>query len=266
MKARASAHNVVRLGASVLLLAAALIDRSAIAGLPCRYRFSGSVSLVSNYVFRGITQTDGNPALQASAEFGQRYGLYAGAWGSNISWFSDGNPKSSVSMEIDLYLGWRHSLGQNWNVEVGLYRYQYPGSYGKLSGVVEPNTTEAYAGIGWKWLSFKGSYSLTNIFGVPDSGGTSYLLLSATVPFADHWLLNAHVGRQIYQGRNYALDVSNSDLYSYTDYEVSVTRKLSNGVSVTAAVTHANANRSGYTVRGKYLAANWFILSVKKTL
>lgn len=250
--------NVCAAAVVISLLAAFVPARAQTAGV------SGSVALVSNYVFRGLTQTDGNPALQGSLEFDDNSGFYAGAWASNISWFSDANPQSSVSLEIDLYLGWRHPLSRDWNADAGVYRYQYPGSYGSLNGVVKPNTTEIYAGIGWKWVSIKGYYSVADTFGVPDSSGASYLVLSAAVPVGE-WSFGAHIGRQEYHGQTPGVSSSNAALYSYTDYGASVTRSFGSGFSVSATASRADVNPAGYTVRGHNLGGNWYVLSVQKS-
>src|SRR5690554_4324388 len=56
---------------------------------------SGSVTVVSDYLFRGVTQTNENPALQGGVTWNHDSGFYAGAWGSSISWLSDADPDVS---------------------------------------------------------------------------------------------------------------------------------------------------------------------------
>ena len=71
---------------------------------------TGSVALTSDYVFRGVSQTDGKPALQGGIEFASEGGFYAGAWGSNVSWLSDLSTTAapiSSSLELDVYGGYR---------------------------------------------------------------------------------------------------------------------------------------------------------------
>ncbi|MFR0657359.1 TorF family putative porin, partial [Pantoea sp. SIMBA_079] len=62
---------------------------------------SGSITLTSDYLFRGITQTDGEPALQGGLEWAGDSGFYVGAWGSSISWLSDSDPDISSQLELD---------------------------------------------------------------------------------------------------------------------------------------------------------------------
>src|SRR4051794_2617592 len=75
---------------------------------------TGNVGIFSQYVFRGLTQTNEKPALQGGFDYTHPSGFYAGLWGSNISWVSDTaqslspSPGSvSASIELDTYLGYR---------------------------------------------------------------------------------------------------------------------------------------------------------------
>src|ERR1035437_4409760 len=55
------------------------------------HTFTGNVGLVSQYIFRGLTQTNAHPAIQGGADYSHASGFYAGTWLSNISWFTDQN-------------------------------------------------------------------------------------------------------------------------------------------------------------------------------
>ncbi len=85
--------------------------------------FTGNVALTSDYVFRGISQSDGDPAIQGGFDYTNEVGgvpIYAGAWGSNIEFFVDG------SLEVDLYGGIRPTLGPV-TFDLGFIAYLYPG-------------------------------------------------------------------------------------------------------------------------------------------
>lgn len=85
------------------------------------------VKLTTDYVFRGITQTSGNAAVQGYAELQAFDWFYAGIFGSNVSFLYDG------SAEIDLYGGLRHS----WDaltLDVGFVYYAYPGGMDPTTG------------------------------------------------------------------------------------------------------------------------------------
>ncbi len=70
---------------------------------------SYNVGLFSQYIFRGLTQTNNKPALQGGFDVSHKSGLYIGGWASNVSWLRDNGASSYYntggSLEIDLYGG-----------------------------------------------------------------------------------------------------------------------------------------------------------------
>ena len=205
------------------------------------HTFTSNVGLYSQYVFRGLTQTNEEPALQGGFDYAHSSGLYFGVWGSNINWLKENNTSSSTSvggsyktggsLELDFYGGYKFSVG-DFGFDVGLLQYYYPGDQNIASyGAHFPNadTLEAYAAVSWKWLSAKYSHSLGDTFGVRDASGTSYLDLSAAVPLGETGLtLGLHYGLQKYEGRDYANTntATNDALYSYDDYKISLAYDL----------------------------------------
>ena len=102
--------------------------------------FSANVAIVSNYVFRGISQTDKGPAIQGGFDYTYNpLSLYVGTWGSNVS--SDGY--NGASMELDIYAGWRPSF-DNLTLDIGALGYLYPGNDGG-----DINTVEYKAGLSY---------------------------------------------------------------------------------------------------------------------
>ena len=93
------------------------------------HTFTANVGLYSQYVFRGLAQTNERPALQGGADYSHESGFYAGTWLSNASWFSDTNAGTSNSLEWDLYTGFRKSWDSGFSGDIGYLRYEYPGSY-----------------------------------------------------------------------------------------------------------------------------------------
>jgi len=90
--------------------------------------FSGTVTLASQYIFRGITQSNENPAIQGSLDWSHDSGVYLGIWGSNVD-FGDGDEASS---EFDLYGGYNFTVN---NIDFGLggIWYEYPGADNALN-------------------------------------------------------------------------------------------------------------------------------------
>jgi uncharacterized protein (TIGR02001 family) len=197
--------------------------------------FSGNVSLVSDYLYRGISQTAAKPALQGGFDYAHPSGFYIGVWGSNVSWISDpgavdgyaASPSASgASLELDTYLGFKNKFAEDFSYDVGFLRYNYPGYY--ASGFTKPDTNEVYGLIGWKWITLKYSYSLGDTFGISEAKGTGYIDLSASYTLEGSGVtLAAHYGDQSYQGTTAdALKAGNTDP-SYTDYNVSVSKEFS---------------------------------------
>ena len=211
------------------------------------FTVTGNVGFYSQYVFRGLTQTDRRPALQGGFDIAHRSGFYAGTWGSNISWLRDaGVVAHGGSLEWDFYGGYKHAIDEDVAVDAGVLYYYYPGSY--VAGATNPDTTELYVAASWKWLSLKYSHAVGDTFGVPDSRNSRYLDLSANYPLTERLTLNAHVGRQEYAGSNNGAD--NGDALDYTDWRVGFTWTM-NGWNLGAHYTDTNAKDAGYTLAGR---------------
>jgi len=90
-----------------------------------KFAWSASLTGTSDYVFRGISQTDNDPTIQGSV--GATYGMfYAGIWASGLDWSSD----PTADLEVDWYGGITPTLGQ-FNFDFGVIYYTYPGSFDK---------------------------------------------------------------------------------------------------------------------------------------
>ena len=83
---------------------------------------SYTATFVSDYIFEGVSQTSGDPALQGSIDYGHESGFYAGAWASNVDFGTD-----AKGAEIDLYFGFIGDIGDNIGFDVGYVDYQYRG-------------------------------------------------------------------------------------------------------------------------------------------
>jgi len=223
----------------------------------------GSATLTSDYVFRGVSQNNQEPALQAGLEYVADSGVYAGTWGSNVSWLSDltalGVPVSN-SLELDVYGGYRGKFGDKLNYDVGALYYWYPGDY--PAGFNSPNTGEIYAGItvgpfANTTFGAKYSYAVTDLFGYADSDGSGYLDLSANWEFVPTWTLNAHGGKQW---------VEHNEIAEYADWKLGVTKTFANGFSAALAYSDTDADEPFYTnAYGNFLAEDTVVLTVTKT-
>lgn len=187
---------------------------------------TGNVGLFSQYIFRGLNQTDKEPAIQGGMDYSHASGFYLGTWGSNISWLRDfGAYTGGGSLELDIYGGYKGSIGKtDFGYDVGLLYYWYPGT--TAPGVVKADTLEIYGALSWKWLSAKISYALSDdVFGVQNADGTYYLDLTATYPVPNTKLsVVAHYGMQKFSGSNGGVD--NDTFASYDDWKLGLTYAL----------------------------------------
>jgi len=90
--------------------------------------FSAIVTLTSDYVYRGVSQSRGDPAIQGGFDFEHEIGLFAGVWASSVQFRASPQRDSPRDLELDYYLGYRLDLGEDWAGDVTVTRYTYPGS------------------------------------------------------------------------------------------------------------------------------------------
>ncbi len=255
--------NTVR--ASLLMLALSPAASAIAADAASPHTFTGNVSLASEYLYRGIAQTNGKPALQGGFDYTHSSGAYVGAWGSTISWLSDAAAGVSAPLELDLYGGYKNTFaGGDFNYDVGVLTYNYPGSY--PTGFVKPDTTEVYGQIGWKFVSLKYSSVISShIFGftTPTGGktnGSGYTDLSASYDLGNGWGVNAHAGHQTVKGFSAA---------SYTDYKLGMTKDVGVGtVGLYYSATNAKGD-VGQPYRNPFnrdLGDSRLVISFTKTL
>ena len=200
---------------------------------------SGNFGLTTDYIFRGVTQTQHKPAVQGGFDYSHASGIYLGTWASNVGWVKEAGFKDSSSLEVDLYGGYKGSVG-DFGYDLGVITYYYPGD--QKAGATDPDTTEVYIGGSWKYLSLKYSRAVSDHFigwgGVGGLGvsanqktkGSDYIDLSVSYPMAEGWTILAHAGHQ---------RVKNYTDASYTDWKLGVSKDIGYG-TVTLAYTDTN--------------------------
>ena len=204
-----------RLIALAALLLAGTFSNTVFAddGLPGE--ISANVALTTNYVFRGITQTDDGPAIQGGFDYGQNI-FYAGVWGSSIDFGDD------TTMELDLYAG----LSPTYNTvtfDVGFIYYAYPDSPELATGT--QNFLEVYVGasapVGPIEIGGTVAYS-PEFYG--EIGGAFYYQATAALDLSEETGIEGLVFDVSYGFSRFEDGLLGDD---YDDYSV--------GVSVTAA-------------------------------
>ena len=113
-------------------------------GFLARSNFSGTATLTTDYVFRGLSQTDKNPAAQVSFDYNHPVGVFLGAWASNVA-----NSVSEGNLEIDLYGGYKGQLSENLGFELSAIYYWYPGG----GNDPEPDYLELHGGVNYAFAN-----------------------------------------------------------------------------------------------------------------
>lgn len=218
---------------------------------------SFNAAIVSDYRYRGISQTRLKPALQGGADYvNNPSGLYAGIWLSTIKWTRDAGGDGHV--EVDIYAGKRGQVTDAVSYDVGVLTYVYPSNDLKnVRGFVNADTTEIYGQLGFGPAYIKYSHAVTNLFGFVDSKNSGYVDIGANIPAAEGFTVNLHAGRQT---------VKHNDASNYTDWKIGATKDF--GVVTGAlAVIGTNASETAYAspANGKFLGKTAVQLMISKT-
>jgi len=172
------------------------------------YSLSGNFAIVSEYMFRGISQVDGEPTIQGGLDLGYD-NLYLGVWGSGVD-FTD------ATTEMDIYGGITgEENGISW--DLGIIWYLYPGS----DSANNYDFAEGYVAFGYDF----GPYALsTGISFSPeyfgDSGDAIYWSAGVDVPLTEGFAIGFHAGYQSIDD-NTAFGVPD-----YLDWSITVSREF----------------------------------------
>lgn len=212
------------------------------------YTLSANIGVVSDYKYRGISQTRRDGALQGGLDFSHKSGFYLGTWASSIKWIEDVG--GNADAEVDIYGGYKFTGGPV-GFDVGVLRYLYPSADISPS----PYTTEVYAAGTWGPATLKYSHATTNLFGFADSEGSYYVDLNATFD-TGFWGLTftPHIGYQ---------KVKNNDAASYTDWSLALGKDFGNGFS--ASLAWVDTDTDAYFGAGEDLGKGSFVVGVKYT-
>jgi uncharacterized protein (TIGR02001 family) len=196
-----------------------------------------NVGAVSDYRYRGISQTHLKPALHGGLDFAMG-SFYVGAWASTIKWVKDAGGDSDA--EVDVYGGYKGEIVKDLGFDVGVLTYVYPSN--KLA--TSANTTEVYGALSFGPATLKYSHSVTNLFGFTDSKNSGYVDLSATFDVGGLGVV-PHLGYQRVDGY--------SD-FSYMDYSLTVSKEVVKGLTLSGAVVGADTKKIAGTPAYYYAA------------
>ena len=220
------------------------------------FSLSANIGVVSDYKFRGISQTDGKAAVQGGVDLSHKSGAYIGTWASNVSDWTNTGGKNA---EVDLYGGYRFSLPGDISADAGYILYSYPAN--QPSSGIKQSTQEAYLGLGYGPLTYKFSITTGNWFGFcANSGGSTYHDLGVAHSLNDKISISAHVGKQ---------DVKCATDYDFVDYKIGATYSITESLSVSGnyiSVSGLSADgKTAFTSGAEKLYDSAFVISVLKT-
>jgi uncharacterized protein (TIGR02001 family) len=185
------------------------------AGQAAHAEVSGSIGLVSDYDYRGFSQTGEEPAVQLSIDYANESGWYIGTWGSNIDHFSDGGA-DTASTEVDVYTGFSGSAGDlGWDAGIVYYIY---------SNASDLNFAEIYGKLSYG--IFGGGVYFSDSFGHKDNDEAFYVYGDVGIP-AGPLSVDLHAGHSTGDGIEDAY-FSGFGEDSYQDYSIGLSYSASN--------------------------------------
>ena len=183
---------------------------------------SGNATLTSDYVWRGVSQTMGDPAVQAGARVAGTNGLYGSVWGSNVEFA----PETHASSEFDFTLGWSGKISDHWALDANVLHYAYPSTTTDLDWT-ELNGTLTYADKLWFSLGWS-----PEALGSDEQG--TYALVGGRWPVNGRFRFEANLA-------HYFLDDVYGESYSHGNVSAIWTVKAPFELRVTAHATDGNA-------------------------
>jgi uncharacterized protein (TIGR02001 family) len=243
------------------LIATAMLATTATA----QAEISGNVSMASDYIFRGISQTDNQMAVQGGFDYEHDSGIYIGTWASNVdsSFFDNGR---DPQIELDLYAGYSGSVG-DFGYDVGFIRYEYPSAD-------SVDTNEWYASGSYSAgdigdFSLSVNYSPKLQFILSDQSAWYYKAgYETTLPWYEIGL-SAHVGYSTGDAFDVSATSTDSGLAdSYTDWSIGVSKSV---YGVDLGLTYTDLTDIKFpTSPGTKCTSDWcdskIVFSVSKSL
>lgn len=166
-----------------------------------RAELSANIGVVSNYYFRGFSESDGGAAVQGGLDWEAPSGFYVGTWASNVD-FGDG-----TSYELDLYLGFANELDNGLGYDFGYLYYAYPDAPGSA------DFGEIYGELSFGLFSIGAAYVVNDSTDSAIESGDLYYYAGVDLPLANEFSLGFLIGRTAFD---------DSDRENYTHFVASL--------------------------------------------
>jgi uncharacterized protein (TIGR02001 family) len=237
-------------GASALMVAASAATHAA--------EYSANVTVTSDYILRGVSQTEERPALQGGFDAAFDSGIYAGIWASNVNYDKATGGVSNANLEMDYYAGYGGTFGcTDCSYKVGFVYYDYHGDPGL--DYIEAAVSIAYGGLtaGVYWSPEYLGEGTTDLIGDEVEYWYPYVNYSHALP--GDFTLALHVGYT---------DMSETGVYEpgqddYTDWSVGVSKSFAD---ISFGVTYYDTNMDNLFGGGFEDAGSRLVLSASKAL
>ena len=248
---------------------------AAAASAPDASPITYNIGVVSDYRYRGISQTKMKPALQGGIDYANGP-IYVGTWASTISWVKDANvaynranadsegfvpvDEKGAPVEWDLYGGTKGDIIKDTlSYDVGVLAYVYLGQKFHEIGLSNPDTGEVYGALTYGVFTAKVSISATPLFGVPKSKGSQYYDLSANFDLGSGFTLTPDVAYQAITG-----SVSKAAGLSYGAYSLTLGKDFGKGISASLQIVATDAKKEDYqTSDNKFTGRTGVVAGVK---
>jgi hypothetical protein len=209
--------------------------------------FSANIGAVSNYMWRGVSQTQDGPAIQGGLDYAHASGFYLGTWASNVDWNNEGAPQIATAMvdadglpilddngypiyetlgasnpdsptyEIDLYTGFGGKIGEDWKWDINAILYAYPDGRDVNFGEIGGKLTYRWITAGLAYTAWGEADGGDNNQGVLFYEGDLYSFGAIDFALPYDFAFNAHGGYYAFR---------NSNGQSYGTWGVSISRTV----------------------------------------
>jgi len=236
--------NIASITTLTLVAAAAMADAAPAVAPASAWTQSGNLALTSNYIWRGVSQTSNNIALQGGFDVAHTSGLSAGIWASNVNQVSE----NGNNLEIDFYANYGFKVSKI-DLSVGYIAYTYQGQ--SSSNFSEVNVAATYAGV-----TAKVSKEIANASS--GSGYTNFgyyyeLGYNYSIPAVKNLDLGLHYGWAKHTGYSQKAE----------DYSVSLTYPVA-GFATTVAYTNTPGG-SPYEGGSPEVTGSLYSITLKKS-
>jgi uncharacterized protein (TIGR02001 family) len=213
------------------LIAGAVLAATSTAAMA---EISGNVSMLSDYAFRGVSQTDEQMALQGGLDYAHESGFYVGTWASNVdsSFFND---PQDPQLEVDVYAGYGGELANGISYDLGILHYDYPGA--KSS-----DTDELYISGSMAGFTVSLNYSDELAF-LGSTESAWYLAAGYEMTLAQDIGLAVHVGLSDGDAFDGGAGAAFND--SYVDWSIGVSKTVA-GVDLGLTYVDSDADDANY--------------------